>query len=197
MDTRRCVTYDPEADYYERDRNGVSGCGRSRPGSYPPSGSAGSGSYLPPGGSAGGGSYLRPGGSVGGGNYLPPAGSAGGYYDYNRGDNRRYDYYHGGNGGYYDGYSGGGSDNSGSGYYQNDNYYGSKPCKGCRDKDYAYDNRRPYPNTDAYDDRRPPSAGGGAYDGRYRPYSEDTRKYGGNYPSGNIIWDVLCFYRAK
>lgn len=176
MDTRRCVLYDSDADYYERDRNGDSRCGQRR-----------FGSSVPSGGGGGGG---------GGGNYYPyNGGSAGGYYDYNRGDNRRYDYY-GGGGNYYDSY--GGSGTSGSGYYQNDYNYDSKPsCKGCQDKSYGYDYRRPVPNTGVYEDRRQPSRGGSSYDDQYRPYPGDSNKYGGNYPSSNIIWDILCFYKAK
>lgn len=179
MDTRRCVTYDPDTDYYERDRNGDSGCRGRRPG----------------------GNYPSPGSG-----YLPYGGSSGGYYDYRRGDNRRNGYY-GGGGDYYDAYGGSGGNNA---YYQNDYYSGSKACKGCQEKDYGYDYRKPFPNTNwyddrrppsgggsLYDDRRPPSGGGSLYDDRYRPYSGDSQKQGGNYRSDNIIWDILCFYKAK
>lgn len=196
MDTRRCITYDPDTDYYERDRNGDSGCRGRRPvENYPPSGS-------------------------GGQNYLPYGGSNGGYYDYRRGDNRRNGYYYGSGGDYYDAYGGSGGN---SAYYPNDHNAGSKLCKGCQEKDYGYDYRKPFPNTNSYDDRRPPSGGGSLYDDRrpssgggslyddrrpssgggslyddrYRPYFGDSQKHGGNYRSDNIIWDILCFYKAK
>lgn len=176
MDTRRCVTYDPETDYYERDRNGDSGCRSRRPstGSYLPSGGGGGQNYLPFGGSSGGG--------------------GGGYYDTRRGDSRPDVYYNGGGGGYYDGYGGSGGN---SAYYPNDYYSGSKSCKGCQEANYGYDYRRPFPSTNWYDNRRPPSAGGSSYNDRYRPYSGESQKHGGNYRSDNIIWDILCFYKAK
>lgn len=158
MDSRRCVIYDPETDYYERDRNGDSGCrGRQTVGSY-----------LPPGSSSH--------------NYLP----YGGYYDYRRGDNG---YYYGSGNDYYDAY---GSNRGSNDYYPNNYYSGSKSCKGCQDYDYDY--RKPFINTNWYNDRRSSSAG---HNVGYRPYLGDSQKHGGNYHSDNIIWDILCFYKAK
>lgn len=187
MDTRRCVAYDPETDYYERDRNGDSGCrARRPPGNYYPS-------------------------SSGGQNYLPYGDSAGtGYYDYRRGGNRQNVYYYGGGGG--DRYDDYGSNGGVSGSYPGNYYSESNPCKGCQDRDYGYNYQKPA-NPTWYDDRRLPSAGGSLYEDRYRPsYGESQRpsygetqrpsygesqKHGGNYRSDNIIWDILCFYKAK